>query len=510
MHQIWTVAAKRARGSLRLGALTLAGSVACVLVLSASAAPPPAFAYRTLAPGFFSTCAITVAGAARCWGHKLGATESSGGASRVPVTVPGLGSGVTHLTTGSQFACAVVRGAARCWGGGPRGELGNGTKIPSSVRPVAVTGLQNGVKGIDAGSSHACAITSASGVKCWGFGILGDGSGVSHLPPGVATPVDVVGVTGVKAISVGPTRACALTAGGGVKCWGGSVLGDGSRPHGGGLLAVDVSGLTSGVKQVSAGFDHACALTASGGVKCWGHNHLGQVGTFGPSVVYALVPVDVPGLTSGVTAISAGYYHQCALMTGGAVKCWGDNNYGQVVGNGRRTPPSAPVTVAGLGTGVRAIAAGHSYSCAIDRAGITKCWGSNSGQQAGWAPTIAFGAPRAIHGQGPQRAATSGRFLTPTRNISCSLSDRPGRIRVHCQSLSRPHSVTMDGAGRLRICRGVRCLGNPAQGTATLRYGARTSVGRFQCRSQFSGVRCTVTRSGKGFLIDKTGVRPVG
>lgn len=73
----------------------------------------------------------------------------------------------------------------------------------------------------------------------------------------------------------------------------------------------------------------------------------------------------------------------------------------------------------------------------------------------------------------------------------------------------------MDAGGRLTICRDRgtrnRCnLGNPGEGTPTLSYGKQITVGRFRCLSLQIGVRCTVIRSGKGFLISRAGVRRVG
>ena len=111
--------------------------------------------------------------------------------------------------------------------------------------------------------------------------------------------------------------SCALTIAGGVKCWGlnsSGQLGDGSFADS--ATPVDVTGLTSGVTQITLGLEHACALTNTGSAKCWGSNEDGQLGngTFPTVPPYGIsMPVDVSGMDSGVAQITAGFAHTCAL-----------------------------------------------------------------------------------------------------------------------------------------------------------------------------------------------------
>ena len=221
-------------------------------------------------------------------------------------------------------------------------------------------------RAITLGSKHSCALTSGGGVKCWGDNFQGQlGIGTSFGQSGY--PVDVIGLSsGVVAITAGSLHTCALTSAGAVTCWGNDYYGQ----LGGGLA--------TGFVAITAGYHHTCGLTVGGGVKCWGANYGGQLGD--GSTATSAVPVNVSGLDSGVIAIAAGAVHSCAIVTGGGVKCWGTNDGGQL-GNGTTVNSFTPVDVSGLGSEATALALGAYHSCAI--AGGVKCWGYNGSGQLG-------------------------------------------------------------------------------------------------------------------------------
>lgn len=110
-----------------------------------------------------------------------------------------------------------------------------------------------------------------------------------------------------------------------------------------------VAGLTSGVTAIAVGVDHIWAVTSGGGVKCWGANTWGQLGNGSTTKDYS--PVDVAGLTSGVGAVSVGDSHTCALTSTGVFKCWGSGTSGEL-GNSLTTDSSTPVDVSFDSTGL--------------------------------------------------------------------------------------------------------------------------------------------------------------
>ena len=103
-------------------------------------------------------------------------------------------------------------------------------------------------------------------------------------------------------------------------------------------------------------------------------------------------------------------------------------------------------------------------------------------------------------------------FLAPSRNLSCEIDYQRGSgiaDGTYCQTNSPPQSVHMSSDGSIRPCTGDSCLGNPGVGTATLAYGQTAGIGPFNCRSETSGVTCTVS-SGRGFTISTEGITSVG
>ena len=174
-----------------------------------------------LASGANHTCVLTIGHGAACWGNNRNGQLGNGTqlSSGLPQQVSRMTSGVLSIAAGWSHACALrAGGGLECWGSNAKGQLGDGTNA-DSFSPVAVFGLAEGVKAVAAGTRHTCVLMGTGGVKCWGenaSGGLGDGTNINRN-----VPVEVPGLeAGVKALDAGAGHTCALMSDGSVKCWG--------------------------------------------------------------------------------------------------------------------------------------------------------------------------------------------------------------------------------------------------------------------------------------------------
>jgi alpha-tubulin suppressor-like RCC1 family protein len=342
-----------------------------------------------IAAGYGSTCMLLKSGGVECWGANGQGELGDGTTTSSLVARPVVGISAATAVTSSRYeyghSCALLsNGTVKCWGHNYYGQLGNGTITWRATRPVTVSGISTAIA-VSAGNVHSCALLAVGTVQCWGLnsaGELGDGTNSES-----SVPRSVVGLSTAAAISaggdfgVGGGHTCALLSSGVVKCWGANnfgQLGDGTTTNSN--TPVTVLGINTG-RAIAAGGVGTCALLGNGTVQCWGAGGGGELGD-GSNTNASSTPVIVAGISSAV-AIIAGSDHNCALLSSGAVMCWGGNAYGQL-GKGAATMQSSnlPIRVTGI-SGPTRIASGDYHLCALFSGGLVNCWGWDHDGQLG-------------------------------------------------------------------------------------------------------------------------------
>eukprot|EP00752_Nemacystus_decipiens_P003306 g3060.t1 len=329
---------------------------------------------------------------------------------------------VMAASAGGSHSCVLLdEGSVKCWGENYWGQTGHndevvrgkdnttmGDELPFVPLGIFVSAF------VDSGGEFNCALNADGEVKCWGrneYGQLGLGDNTTRGGP---TTVDDMGDnlptvdlgTGVFAekISLGGMHACAVLDGGGLKCWGRNTegqlglndtlnRGEGTTEMGDNLPLVDL-GTGVVVTSVALGEAHTCAVIDDGDVKCWGDNEGGQLGYedvtprgtgSGEGLMGNSLPVVDLGRGQKAIAVAAGFFHTCAMLYTGVVKCWGFGSSGQLGQGTNASVGNAPDTMGDnllavdLGTGRAAIAVslGATHSCAALDDATLKCWGGN-------------------------------------------------------------------------------------------------------------------------------------
>jgi len=256
----------------------------------------------------------------------------------------------------SPSTCTVANGGdVRCWGvgiGDKASEMGNALIQSRLSEPVQNISHNNGW---DVASRYCALANAGTYVWCWGH----DDPSTS---PVFSAPVRNNLPTGfvAKSISMGAWHVCALGMDGTVRCWSSIPMWGAADGQSGPvpecatgldadcqvrlnteITSADANALDLGegrfATQIASGGYFTCVLLDDGSVKCFGNNDYGQLGQGDTdqrgmlSGTYGddLPPIDF-GTDADVVQIAAGEAHACALFDDGAVRCWGLNSAGQI------------------------------------------------------------------------------------------------------------------------------------------------------------------------------------
>lgn len=300
-----------------------------------------------------------------------------------------ISSALTHgpwkkVSVGEGFTCAITKSdeSLYCWGINSYGQLArpvdNLNPNKPNPSPLKVEGIPGSIVEVSTGSGFACAVNSAANLYCWGkntFGQLGNDTTTASSRPETVTAL----LGNVKSVSAGITFACAATLTGAAYCWGDGSLGQlGNNANNDSKIPVAVTGLSSGVSSVSSGLSHSCAIQ-NGGLKCWGEGSNGELGD--GLALASNSPVSISGLSSGVKKVSSGYAFTCAMQSTNSY-CWGLNVFG-AMGDGTTIQRNSPSVLSDSISALSDLNAGGFSACGVTDAQALLCWGYDANYQIG-------------------------------------------------------------------------------------------------------------------------------
>jgi alpha-tubulin suppressor-like RCC1 family protein len=307
-----------------------------------------------------------------------------------------------QVSAGQASTCALVLGAALCWGSNVEGGLGTGdTQDQSSPVAVQTSAVFSSVV---VGDVHACGLeVGTNQVDCWGgnsFGQLGSGDGGARAVPAAVG----LGQSALE-ISAGYEFSCAVLADRSLWCWGENdegQLGQGDT-FGAGNSAVPLRvASTTPWMHVAAGQGHACGIQSPGTLWCWGRNTSDELG-LGPNQAIQIRTPTRLGVDQDWAAVDLGQDSACALKQDGSLWCWGANTFDQL---GFAGGPDAGARTAAVPTRVDAdtdwaeVSIDTFDACGVKRDGTLWCWGRNLEGQLGLGDNVNRSSPTQVAADG--------------------------------------------------------------------------------------------------------------
>lgn len=289
-------------------------------------------------------------------------------------------------------------------------RVGQMTTVEVLLSPVEREPLAPVVR-VSTGMFHSCALVADQTAYCWGRNDSGQLGEPALADPASSVPAPVSDDFALHAISAGYLSSCGLDSAGTAYCWGSNRYGElGNSSTNDSATPVVVGSGQDGRENFSVVVTtgpHACGLRANGTLRCWGNNEFGQLGD--GTTLDRSAPVSVVGRLNFQT-ISVGALHTCGIDLEGRTFCWGYNEFGQL-GDGTTLNRTSPVQ-ASIEHRFQSVSAGGLHTCALDRTGQAYCWGHNVRGQAGNGTTVDAATPVAVSGSARFRSITAGGLHT--------------------------------------------------------------------------------------------------
>lgn len=363
-----------------------------------------------------------------------GESDGAPSATTAPATSLSAANSETDATV-SAPAASMVEGDTMIEAVEPADPDGSDAELEGSEPPVA-SEPPSGYIAVSVGTSHACAITVAGELECWGDRT----ERRTEAPAGTYT-----------AISAGRRHSCALSTEGEISCWGSSDFGRLDAPNGT-YIAIDVGrfqscalaengsahcwGLTAspaeglnpadGYLDIAAGVQEACAVTRAGRVACWGSGGYSDTLRRNGFVLDGFVSI------AGEDEYGGGNW--CALSDEGQLRCWGD------------------LTEPGGGSGFLDISVGGRHGCAVTLIRRILCWPQRDNRRrapAGDFTSVATGS------EGTCGIESSGDVVCWGDSYEAAESPPPDRFTALAAGYSHTCGLTVAGE--------VRCWGKEPQ-----------------------------------------------
>ena len=335
---------------------------------------------------------------------------------------------------------------------------------------------------IATGTSFTCALLANGGVRCWGRGF--DGSLDDHPPRAID-----IGAPAAR-LTAGTSHACVLTRAGNVRCWGLGRWGRLGYANTQSLADpaeagdVDLGGAKA--TKVAAGHAATCAILEGGAIRCWGSGQGGRLGTGKRADLgddeppAAAPPIELPEPIEDLAVGAAGV--MCAVGTSGKLWCWGQDRQGEV-GHPLEEVDDERLWIPGdlgpveTGAPVRQVSIGTAHTCVLRHSQDVQCWGSAGSGRLGYADAL---TPHPEPEPGPETlsAGPAAREMIPQADPSAAIGD--DEVPAEAGPVDLGGKASQVGVGRAHTCvlletGSVRCWGSNTKGQ--LGYGNIDFVG---------------------------------